>query len=62
MGCIRSISEYLQLRRRTIGVRPSFAFFLFTDDLPDSVVDHPHIEKLACGAIDMTILANVSPF
>ncbi|KAJ7290091.1 terpenoid synthase [Mycena rebaudengoi] len=58
MGRIRSISEYLQLRRGTIGVRPSFDFFLLTDDLPDSVVDHPHIERLTCGAIDMTILAN----
>ncbi|KAJ6490976.1 terpenoid synthase [Mycena sanguinolenta] len=58
IGRIRSISEYLQLRRGTIGVRPSFDFFLLTDDLPDSVVDHPHIERLARGAIDMTILAN----
>ncbi|KAF7372984.1 Terpene cyclase [Mycena sanguinolenta] len=57
-GYLRSISEYLQLRRGTIGVRPSFDFFLLTDDLPDSAVDHPHIERLACGAIDMTILAN----
>ncbi|KAF7372989.1 Terpene cyclase [Mycena sanguinolenta] len=57
-GHLRSISEYLQLRRGTIGVRPSFDFFLLTDDLPDSAVDHPHIERLACGAIDMTILAN----
>ncbi|KAJ7249055.1 hypothetical protein C8J57DRAFT_1522123 [Mycena rebaudengoi] len=44
MGRIRSISKYLQLRRGTIGVRPSFDLFLLTDDLPDSVVDHPHIE------------------
>ncbi|KAF7334898.1 Terpene cyclase [Mycena sanguinolenta] len=57
-GHLRSISGYLQLRRGTIGVRPSFDFFLLTDDLPDSAVDHPHIERLACGAIDMTILAN----
>ncbi|KAJ6564020.1 terpenoid synthase [Mycena capillaripes] len=57
-GRVRSIREYLQLRRGTIGVRPSFDFFLLTDDLPDSVVEHPHIERLAIGAIDMTILAN----
>ncbi|KAJ6563922.1 terpenoid synthase [Mycena capillaripes] len=57
-GRIRSIRKYLQLRRGTIGVRPWFDFFLLTDDLPDSVVEHPHIERLAIGAIDMTILAN----
>lgn len=62
LGRIRSIAEYLELRRGTIGVRPSFDFFLLTDDLPDSVVDHPHIERLACGAIEMTIFANVRSF
>ncbi|KAJ6545150.1 terpenoid synthase, partial [Mycena capillaripes] len=57
-GHIRSIEEYMDLRRATIGVRLSFEFFLLTEDLPDSVVDHPHIEKLTSSTIDMTILAN----
>ncbi|KAJ6571005.1 terpenoid synthase [Mycena vulgaris] len=57
-GRIRSIPEYLELRRLTIGVRTSFDFFLLTDDVPDTVLEHPHIERLACAAIDMTILAN----
>ncbi|KAF8181436.1 beta-glucan synthesis-associated protein-domain-containing protein [Mycena galopus ATCC 62051] len=55
---IRSIEEYISLRRATIGVLPSFEFFLLAEDLPDSVVSDPHIEKLASAAVDMTIFAN----
>lgn len=57
-GRIRNLKDYLDLRRGTIGVRPSFDFFLLSEDLPDSVIEHPHIERLVLGAIDMTILAN----
>ena len=53
------MKEYLELRRGTIGVRPSFDYFLLPDDLPDEVLAHPTIEALALGSIDMTIIANV---
>jgi hypothetical protein len=59
-GRVRSIEDYLDLRRGTIGVKPSFDFFLLPEDLPDEVLAHPCIERLVLGAIDMTILANVS--
>ncbi|THU98276.1 terpenoid synthase [Dendrothele bispora CBS 962.96] len=54
---VRQQAYYL-LRRGTIGVRPSFDYFLLPYDISDKVLAHPTIEKLAVGAIDMTILAN----
>ncbi|KAK0458907.1 terpenoid synthase [Desarmillaria tabescens] len=57
-GRTRNLSDYLELRRGTIGVRPSFDFFILTDDVPDEVVKHPQVEKLVQAAIDMTIIAN----
>jgi hypothetical protein len=61
-GRVRSIAEYLEVRRGTIGIRPSFDFILLTEDLPDEVVEHPHIQKLALAAIDLNILVNVRSF
>ncbi len=60
VGRIRPIEEYLAMRRGTVGVRPSFDFFMLSEDLPDEAVKHPQIEKLVLGAIDMSILSNVS--
>lgn len=59
-GRERSIEEYMELRRGTIGVYPSFDYFLLEDDIPDEYIDHPAVASLALGAVDMTILANVS--
>jgi Delta6-protoilludene synthase len=60
VGFNRNLQEYYVLRRGTIGVRPSFDYFLLSDDIPDEALAHPQIEKLVIDAIDMTILANVS--
>ncbi|KAK0452226.1 terpenoid synthase [Armillaria borealis] len=57
-GRTRNLNDYMTLRRGTIGVRPSFDFFILTDDVPDEVVKHPQVEKLVQAAIDMTIIAN----
>ncbi|KAF5335276.1 hypothetical protein D9758_016241 [Tetrapyrgos nigripes] len=57
-GYHRNLQEYYALRRGTIGVRPSFDYFLLPDDIPDEALEHPQIEKLAIASIDMTILAN----
>jgi hypothetical protein len=56
---IRSIPEYLDLRRRTIGAKPSFDLLLLPLELPDHILDHPVITELAQLSIDMIILANV---
>ncbi|KAF9460417.1 terpenoid synthase [Collybia nuda] len=58
VGRIRSVPEYLKLRRGTIGVHPSFDYYLLRDDLPDECVNHPDVQRLASAAVDMTILAN----
>lgn len=58
-GRIRTIDEYFELRRGTIGVRPSWDYYLLSSDIPDEAIAHPHVERLAIAAIDMTILANV---
>ena len=42
-------------------MRPCFDLILLTEDLPDEVVEHPHIEMLTRAAIDLNMLANVSP-
>jgi len=55
---IRSISEYLDLRRRTIGAKPSFDLLLLPLDLPDHILDHPVITELMFLSVDMIILAN----
>ncbi|KAF9031643.1 terpenoid synthase [Hymenopellis radicata] len=55
---IRPIEEYLVMRRGTVGVRPSFDFFVLSDDLPNEVLEHPRVEALIRGAIDMSILSN----
>lgn len=59
-GHIRNTKDYLALRRVTIGVRPSFDFFLLSEDLPDSVLAHPHIERLVICGTDLILLENVS--
>jgi Delta6-protoilludene synthase len=59
IGRIRSISDYLDLRRCTIGAKPSFDLLLLPFELPDQILDHPIITELMFLAIDMIILANV---
>ncbi|KIK60267.1 hypothetical protein GYMLUDRAFT_74039 [Collybiopsis luxurians FD-317 M1] len=58
LGIIRDTTKYFELRRGTIGVRPSFDYFILPADIPDEVIEHPQVERLVIGAIDMTILAN----
>ncbi|KZT42148.1 terpenoid synthase [Sistotremastrum suecicum HHB10207 ss-3] len=55
---IRSIEDYLILRRHTIGVLPSFDILQMDKDLPDHVVYHPKVLALVELATDMIILAN----
>ena len=59
VGHVRSISDYLDLRRRTIGAKPSFDLLLLPLELPDHILDHPVITELMFLSIDMIILANV---
>lgn len=58
---IRDIASYLEVRRQTIGARPSFNILEMDMDLPDEVIEHPTIKEMELLAIDLTIIANVSP-
>jgi len=57
---IRTTDEYLEIRRDTSGIKPSFAILETGLNLPDEVVRHPVIEKLSTLAVEMILLDNVS--
>jgi hypothetical protein len=57
---IRDVNSYFQVRRDTIGAKPSFTLLEFTMDIPDEVMQHPVIHELSIGCIDMLIIQNVS--
>jgi len=59
---IRSIQDYLAVRRDTIGAKPSFALLEQGMDLPDEVFQHPAMQELHDTTIDMLCLGNVSRF
>ncbi|KAK7694474.1 Delta(6)-protoilludene synthase [Cerrena zonata] len=55
---IRSVDHYFDLRRDTIGAKPSFAILEVKMDLPDEVLNHPSIVTLTAACIDMLIIGN----
>jgi hypothetical protein len=57
-GRIRDVQTYFEVRRETIGARPSFAINAIHDNLPDNVIEHPVIESLTLYCIDMLIIGN----
>ncbi|KAI0062662.1 terpenoid synthase [Artomyces pyxidatus] len=57
---IRSIQDYLETRRDTVGTKPSFAILELGMDLPDEAMEHPVIQELTIVATDMIFLVNVS--
>jgi len=61
-GHIRSIPEYLELRRLTIGGYPSFLCLELGLDIPDEVMEHPKIKSLLGLVAETIILTNVSTF
>lgn len=57
-GHRRSIDDYLELRRLTIGAKPCFTICEMGMDLPDEVFNHPVIVELAGYSIDLIIIGN----
>ncbi|KAF8266735.1 terpenoid synthase [Lactarius quietus] len=55
---IRSVQEYFDLRRVTLGARPSFALIELDKDLPDEAVRHPVVEEITILTVDMISLSN----
>lgn len=57
---VRTIEEYLEVRRDTIGAKPSFAILeTGLENLTDEAVRHPIINELSILSIDMILLGNV---
>lgn len=54
----RTIESYFQLRRETIGAKPSFILNQMYMDIPEHVMRHPVIKKMTELTIDMIIIAN----
>ena len=59
-GHIRSISDYLALRRGSAGPKPSFYFYLLPVNISDDVLAHPTVTKMLEDAMDLICLGNVS--
>ncbi|THH10180.1 hypothetical protein EW146_g8449 [Bondarzewia mesenterica] len=55
---IRDIDSYLDVRRDTIGAKPSFALLELGMDLPDEVINHPVVQDLSLWTIDMLCIGN----
>lgn len=55
---IRDVDSYFEVRRNTIGAKPSFAICELYMNLPDTVLCHPVIMKLTELCIDMLIIGN----
>lgn len=58
-GRIRSIRDYLELRRLTAGPYPSFLSVELGLDIPDEIMTHPAMESLLSLAADSIVLTNV---
>ncbi|KAL4264339.1 Terpene synthase [Pleurotus pulmonarius] len=57
-GHVRNTENYFQLRRETIGAKPSFAIGELYMNIPQEIIDHPVISKLAELCVDMIIIGN----
>ncbi|KAJ3514441.1 hypothetical protein NLJ89_g2384 [Agrocybe chaxingu] len=55
---IRDIDSYFEVRRDTIGAKPSFAINEVHMNLPDYVMEHPVIKNLTAYCIDMLCIGN----
>jgi hypothetical protein len=57
---IRTIDEYMEMRRDSIGMKTVFAILEIGLNLPDEVVRHPVINELSTLALELVLLDNVS--
>lgn len=56
---IRGSEEYMILRRRTIGLHPSYPMQELGMDLVDDIWNHPVIDELRRNVVDIVLLDNV---
>jgi len=56
----RSIEDYLNLRRYTGAIKPSFDLILLPLEIPKEILESEVVKELEIIAIDMVAVANVS--
>jgi len=57
---VRTVDDYLQLRRETFAVQASVSFMTFGLELPEEVLLHPVIQTLTVASMDILFIINVS--
>ena len=57
---ILDIKSYIDARRRTSGVKPSFSIYELGLDIPDEVMSHPMVQEVILAAVDLVAFSNVS--
>lgn len=57
---ILDVKNYIDARRRTAGVKPSFSIIELGLDIPDEVMSHPTIQEMILAATDLVAFSNVS--
>lgn len=55
---IRDVKSYFEVRRDTIGAKPSFAINELHMRLPHEIITHPVVAKLTTLCIDALIIGN----
>lgn len=55
---IRGIDEYFEVRRNTIGAKPSFCINAIEMNIPHEVMTNQHIVTMTAACIDMLIIGN----
>ncbi|KAJ7835226.1 terpenoid synthase [Mycena leptocephala] len=55
---IRGIDEYFEVRRNTIGAKPSFCINAIEMNIPHEVMTNQHIVTITAACIDMLIIGN----
>jgi len=59
-GHLRTVNDYIILRRDTCGAKPTFSFFGLGLKIPDAVFDNTIMISLIENATDLIAITNVS--
>lgn len=55
---IRDVDTYFALRRQTIGTAPSYGLIDMYFNIPDHMIQHPHVQDMSDLATDMISMCN----
>ena len=57
---VRTVDDYLQLRRETFAAQASISFLSFGLELPEEVLLHPVMQNVTLASMDILCIINVS--